>query len=163
METRVRCVDAALGEGPHARRHYSRPAAHRAAGRDAPTHALRLPRGADRFPRPPDGGEAVEVAQHSTGQVEGRRRGARRVGGAGAGPACANEGEAMKRAERPEKVNLAKALASINEHWSPHVAGELNGQHVKLVKFKGEFVWHHHEHEDELFLVINGRFTMELR
>jgi mannose-6-phosphate isomerase-like protein (cupin superfamily) len=62
-----------------------------------------------------------------------------------------------------QKVNLAAALDGIREHWSPHVAGELNGQHVKLVKFKGEFVWHHHDNEDEMFLVLRGRFIMELK
>jgi mannose-6-phosphate isomerase-like protein (cupin superfamily) len=69
----------------------------------------------------------------------------------------------MKRADRPEKVNLAKALASFSEYWSPHIAGELNGQHVKLAKFKGEFIWHHHPNEDELFLVLDGWFNLELR
>ncbi len=48
-----------------------------------------------------------------------------------------------------EKVNVAEKLALFNEHWSPKVVGELNGQHVKLVKFSGEFVWHHHDDEDE--------------
>ena len=49
------------------------------------------------------------------------------------------------------------------EHWSPKIVGELNGQHVKLVKFKGEFVWHKHDHEDELFYVLKGSFVMEYR
>jgi mannose-6-phosphate isomerase-like protein (cupin superfamily) len=62
-----------------------------------------------------------------------------------------------------EKVNLAEKLALISDHWKPRVVGELNGQHVKLVKFVGEFVWHTHDHEDELFLVVRGRFTMEFR
>ena len=53
-----------------------------------------------------------------------------------------------------DKVNPAEMLGLFHEHWSPKVVGELNGQHVKLVKFQGEFVWHHHDHEDELFLVI---------
>jgi mannose-6-phosphate isomerase-like protein (cupin superfamily) len=61
------------------------------------------------------------------------------------------------------KVNLAEAFGSFTEHWSPRIAGELNGQHVKLVKFRGEFVWHSHEREDELFLVVRGRFRLELR
>jgi mannose-6-phosphate isomerase-like protein (cupin superfamily) len=61
------------------------------------------------------------------------------------------------------KVNLDRAFATFTEHWSPRIAGELNGQHVKLVKFKGAFVWHHHEHEDEMFLVHRGRFVMEFR
>jgi ribosomal protein S18 acetylase RimI-like enzyme/quercetin dioxygenase-like cupin family protein len=63
----------------------------------------------------------------------------------------------------PAKVNLAAAFATIHEHWQPHIAGALNGQHVKLVKFQGEFVWHQHEQEDELFLVHRGRFAMEFR
>ena len=61
------------------------------------------------------------------------------------------------------KVNLADALARFSEHWSPRIAGQVNDCHVKLVKLKGEFVWHHHEHEDELFLVIKGLLTMRLR
>ena len=62
-----------------------------------------------------------------------------------------------------DKVNIAEKLALIHEHWRPRVVGELNGQEVKLVKFRGEFVWHHHEHEDELFLAIRGRFRVEFR
>jgi mannose-6-phosphate isomerase-like protein (cupin superfamily) len=62
-----------------------------------------------------------------------------------------------------QKINLAEKLASFSDHWKPRIIGELNGQHVKLAKFAGEFVWHHHEHEDELFLVVRGRFRMELR
>ena len=62
-----------------------------------------------------------------------------------------------------EKVNLAEKLARFDERWSPKVVGELNGQQVKLVKFAGAFTWHHHEHEDELFLVHRGRFRMEFR
>jgi mannose-6-phosphate isomerase-like protein (cupin superfamily) len=62
-----------------------------------------------------------------------------------------------------EKVNLADKFSKISEYWKPHVAGELNGQMVKLVKTKGEFVFHHHEHEDEMFLVVKGRFRMEFR
>jgi mannose-6-phosphate isomerase-like protein (cupin superfamily) len=61
------------------------------------------------------------------------------------------------------KVNIRKKLALFHDHWSPKIVGELNGQHVKLVKFQGEFVWHKHDHEDELFLVIKGRFRMEYR
>lgn len=60
-------------------------------------------------------------------------------------------------------VNVAEKFAQISEHWSPRTVGELNGQAVKLVKFAGDFVWHRHEHEDELFLVVRGRFTMQLR
>ena len=62
-----------------------------------------------------------------------------------------------------EVVNLAQKLAQFSEHWSPKIAGEVNDSYVKLVKFKGEFVWHHHEQEDELFLVIRGRLRMKLR
>jgi mannose-6-phosphate isomerase-like protein (cupin superfamily) len=62
-----------------------------------------------------------------------------------------------------EKVKIAEKLALFSEQWNPKVVGELNGQHVKLVKFLGEFVWHHHDEEDEMFLVIDGRFRMEFR
>ena len=62
-----------------------------------------------------------------------------------------------------ERVNLREKLSLFDAQWDPKIVGELNGQHVKLVKFQGEFVWHHHEHEDELFLVVKGRFTMEFR
>ena len=62
-----------------------------------------------------------------------------------------------------EKVNIAEKLALFSEYWSPKVVGELNGQHVKLVKLQGEFVWHHHDDEDEMFLVVDGRFRMEFR
>ncbi|MBL8824642.1 MAG: cupin domain-containing protein [Planctomycetia bacterium] len=61
------------------------------------------------------------------------------------------------------KINLAEKLALFSDHWNPRIVGELNDQHVKLVKFQGEFVWHHHDHEDELFLVVKGRFRMEFR
>jgi mannose-6-phosphate isomerase-like protein (cupin superfamily) len=62
-----------------------------------------------------------------------------------------------------EKVNIEEKFASFREHWSPKITGELNGQYVKLVRFLGEFVWHHHDEEDELFLVAKGRFRMEFR
>lgn len=62
-----------------------------------------------------------------------------------------------------EKINLAEKLASIQDHWNPRVVAELNGQQVKLVKLQGTFVWHHHEAEDELFLVVNGRLRMDFR
>ena len=61
-----------------------------------------------------------------------------------------------------EKVNLAEKLALFSEHWSPKVVGELNGQEVKLAKLEGEFVWHHHANEDELFLVIRGELDIHL-
>jgi mannose-6-phosphate isomerase-like protein (cupin superfamily) len=63
----------------------------------------------------------------------------------------------------PDKITLSSKFSLIHEHWKPHIAGELNGQLIKLVKFQGEFVWHHHDHEDEMFLVVKGRFRMELR
>jgi mannose-6-phosphate isomerase-like protein (cupin superfamily) len=62
-----------------------------------------------------------------------------------------------------EKVNVHEKLALFSDHWNPRVVGELNGQHVKLVKFQGEFVWHDHNAEDELFLVVRGSFRMDFR
>jgi mannose-6-phosphate isomerase-like protein (cupin superfamily) len=62
-----------------------------------------------------------------------------------------------------EKVNLEQKFSLFNEHWSPKIAGELNGQHVKLAKLQGPFVWHHHQDEDELFLVVKGRLRMEFK
>ncbi|MFL5582479.1 MAG: cupin domain-containing protein [Gemmatimonadaceae bacterium] len=61
------------------------------------------------------------------------------------------------------KVSLAASFARFSDHWQPKIVGDLNGQQVKLVKFLGPFVWHHHDAEDELFLVVKGRFRMELR
>jgi mannose-6-phosphate isomerase-like protein (cupin superfamily) len=61
------------------------------------------------------------------------------------------------------KINLRDKFSIINDHWNPRIAAELNGQYVKLVKFQGPFTWHHHETEDELFLVVKGRFRMEFR
>ncbi len=63
----------------------------------------------------------------------------------------------------PPKVNLREKFATFSERWSPRIVGELNGQHVKLAKLEGEFVWHHHEHEDELFLVVAGRLRLLMR
>lgn len=62
-----------------------------------------------------------------------------------------------------EKINLAKKLSKIKEHWSPKIIGEVNDVYIKLVKFQGEFVWHHHEGEDELFYVLKGVMKMKLR
>jgi mannose-6-phosphate isomerase-like protein (cupin superfamily) len=62
-----------------------------------------------------------------------------------------------------DKINLGAKLASFTDHWNPRIVAALNGQHVKLAKFQGAFAWHHHENEDELFLVVKGRFRMELR
>ena len=61
------------------------------------------------------------------------------------------------------RVSLTDKLALIDEYWAPRVVGELNGQHVKLAKLRGEFIWHSHEVEDELFLVLKGRLVIELR
>ena len=62
-----------------------------------------------------------------------------------------------------EKVNLEEKFAAFADHWRPKIVGELNGQEVKLVKFQGVFPWHHHEQEDELFLVWRGRMRIEFR
>jgi len=62
-----------------------------------------------------------------------------------------------------EKVNVAEKFGQIREYWKPYVAAELNGQQVKLDKLKGEFVWHHHDNEDEMFLVVKGRLRLEFR
>lgn len=62
-----------------------------------------------------------------------------------------------------EKVNLAEKLNLFSDHWSPKIVGELNEQHVKLAKLKGKFVWHHHDNEDELFLVVKGRLLIKFR
>lgn len=61
------------------------------------------------------------------------------------------------------RLNLQEKLALFSSHWDPKIIAELNGQHVKLVKIRGEFVWHSHAHEDELFLVLQGSFRMEYR
>jgi mannose-6-phosphate isomerase-like protein (cupin superfamily) len=66
-------------------------------------------------------------------------------------------------AQEIAKINLAEKFDQIPDHWNPRIAGELNGQQVKLAKFKGAFEWHHHEQEDELFLVVKGSFDMEFR
>lgn len=62
-----------------------------------------------------------------------------------------------------EKVNLTEKLGLFDDHWSPRIVGELNDQYVKLAKLKGEFVWHHHEAEDEMFLILRGRLVMRFR
>ena len=62
-----------------------------------------------------------------------------------------------------EPIRLSEKLSRISEYWSPRVVGELNGQHVKLAKLKGAFLWHHHQNEDELFLVLDGTLELELR
>ena len=62
-----------------------------------------------------------------------------------------------------KKINIPDRLTHISDHWRPEVVAELNGQEVKLVKFQGEFPWHHHENEDEMFLAIKGSFNLEFR
>lgn len=62
-----------------------------------------------------------------------------------------------------EKVNIEEKLGRINDYWNPRIIGELNGQQVKLTKLKGEFVWHKHDNEDEMFLIIKGELEMQLR
>ena len=62
-----------------------------------------------------------------------------------------------------DKVNLTQAFAALGDYWQPRIVGELNEQHVKVVKVKGEFIWHHHEHEDEMFLVLSGKLTIQFR
>lgn len=62
-----------------------------------------------------------------------------------------------------EKINITQKLSLFTDHWHPRIIANLNGQQVKLVKFQGEFVWHKHEHEDELFYVLEGSFVMEFR
>jgi len=62
-----------------------------------------------------------------------------------------------------QKVNIIEKLELFDDYWHPRIVGELNGQHVKLVKFRGEFIWHKHEHEDEMFLVVSGQFRLEFR
>ena len=62
-----------------------------------------------------------------------------------------------------EKINVREKLAMFSDHWNPRIVGELNGQHVKLTKFQGEFVWHDHAQEDEFFLVVRGSFRVDFR
>ena len=62
-----------------------------------------------------------------------------------------------------QKVNIAQKFTLFHEYWQPKIAGELNDSYVKLVKLKGEFIWHHHEAEDELFLVVKGKLLIQLR
>src|SRR4029453_7327129 len=73
-----------------------------------------------------------------------------------------NTGEEKPMSEI-HKINLRDKLSRFDSHWDPKIGGELNGQLVKIVKLQGEFVWHHHEHEDELFLVLRGAFVMQFR
>jgi mannose-6-phosphate isomerase-like protein (cupin superfamily) len=75
----------------------------------------------------------------------------------------ANRRQGCRRSINVHKINLAEKLSLIHDHWNPRIAGELNGQLIKLVKFEGPFTWHHHENEDEMFLVVKGRFRMDYR
>ncbi len=61
------------------------------------------------------------------------------------------------------KINVLEKLSLFNDHWNPRIIAELNGQHVKLAKFQGEFIWHKHDEEDELFMVVKGNFEMQFR
>lgn len=63
----------------------------------------------------------------------------------------------------PDRISLDEKFASFSERWQPRIVGELNGQHVKVAKLLGEFMWHHHENEDELFLVHRGTLRLEFR
>lgn len=64
---------------------------------------------------------------------------------------------------KPEAINLEEKLSKVHEYWKPKIVGELNDSYVKIVKFTGEFIWHHHDAEDELFLVLKGRMRMRMR
>jgi mannose-6-phosphate isomerase-like protein (cupin superfamily) len=90
--------------------------------------------------------------------VNGAVGGMARCGTAPSSP-CRSTTEHMSAL--PQAVNLAEKFSLFTDHWQPRVVGDLNGQHVKLVKLLGEFVWHHHDHEDELFLVLRGKLRME--
>ena len=69
----------------------------------------------------------------------------------------------MIQKARPQKINLAEKFSLFRDYYAPRIAGEVNGMHVKLATIKGDFVWHSHEHEDELFLVVKGSLLMKLR
>lgn len=69
----------------------------------------------------------------------------------------------LYQGETMDKINLVEKFHLFSDHWNPKIVGELNRQHVKLAKLKGEFVWHHHENEDELFLAIKGQLLMKFR
>ena len=70
---------------------------------------------------------------------------------------------AAKERASMEVVNFEEKLSQVTEYWSPKIVGEINDAYVKVVKFQGEFVWHHHDHEDELFLVVKGTLRMKFR
>ncbi len=77
--------------------------------------------------------------------------------------AARDRGSPAGESGEPRVVDLADKLASFDDLWAPRIIAELNGQHVKIVKLEGEFVWHHHDDEDELFLVLEGRLVIDLR
>ena len=99
---------------------------------------------------------ALDQRPHDQGDVRAADRLPLSVHGARLMPSPAS-------APSPDKVNIADKLARFSDHFQPKIVGELNGQHVKLVKFQGEFVWHSHEAEDEMFLVLQGAFDMQFR
>jgi mannose-6-phosphate isomerase-like protein (cupin superfamily) len=72
-------------------------------------------------------------------------------------------GNCIKKGKRVDAVNLRDKFNLFDEFWSPRIAGELNDSYVKLAKLRGEFIWHHHDDEDELFLVVKGRLLIKLR
>jgi mannose-6-phosphate isomerase-like protein (cupin superfamily) len=78
-------------------------------------------------------------------------------------PSTKSSRNTLRGGRTMEKVNIVEKFSHITEYWKPYIAAELNGQMVKLDKIKGEFVFHHHDHEDELFMVVKGRFRMEFR
>jgi mannose-6-phosphate isomerase-like protein (cupin superfamily) len=69
----------------------------------------------------------------------------------------------MSKEASVNKVNLAAAFSSFSDHWSPKIAGDINDMQIKLAKLKGDFVWHHHQDEDELFLVMSGSLVIHFR
>ena len=73
------------------------------------------------------------------------------------------DGHRVSADQQINKVNIGEKLSLFTDHWNPRVVGKLNGQHVRLAKFQGEFVWHRHDLEDEFFLVIRGSFKMQFR
>jgi mannose-6-phosphate isomerase-like protein (cupin superfamily) len=100
------------------------------------------------------------------GQVQDRRSRRRELAGSQGSVRAGPLRRSRRSGDKPlsvDKVNIEEKLALFDEQWKPKIAGELNGQYVKLVKFSGPFVWHHHDEEDELFLVVKGRFRMEFR
>lgn len=105
------------------------------------------------------GGLRVQVAEADVATARAVLAGNAEAAGALAFEAA----EAAATTLSPNKINLDEKLALFHAHWSPKIIAALNGQHVKLVKFQGEFVWHQHEGEDELFYVVHGRFRMEFR